>query len=162
MQPVELIVKVYPNEKLAGKVLRDLEHLQGKDALRLFSAAAIEKSASGSTHVHESDDVHAGRGALVGALTGALVGLVGGPVGAVLGAAAGAATGGLTASQVDQGFSHAFLKELKAALQPGTSVILVLVETQWVRRVVEELSLSPGRLLRGVVKAGLAEKLRQS
>ena len=161
MEAVELLVKVYPAQGSAKAALHALEKRAGEKTLRLFSLAALEKDAAGIAQIHESQDVQPGYGALWGAIVGGLIGLLEGPVGVVIGAAAGAATGGLAARKLDIGFSHEFLEQLKTALQPDSSLLLVLVEQSWAEKTVQELEKSPGKLLRHVVKAGLVEQLKE-
>ncbi len=70
-----------------------------------------------------------GRGALFGAITGGIIGLLGGPVGVIVGAAAGAATGGAAAHWIDMGFDNDDLKSLRDSLRPGSSALVVLIES---------------------------------
>jgi uncharacterized membrane protein len=159
MEPIELILAVFPAEGRAFAALQDLKRGEEDGALRLFNAAAVSKDAQGFTRVKEDQDLSAGRGSLFGALVGGLVGLLGGPAGAVVGAAAGAATGGLLASKTDLGFEDAFLDELKGALQSGSSALLLLVEGRWSEAVVGRLGQYEARLYRNAVRKELVDRL---
>lgn len=159
MEAIELILAVFPAEPQAGEALDDLKQREEDGAIRLFNAAAISKDPNSRTSVREDQDLSSGRGSLFGALVGALVGLLGGPAGAVVGAAAGAATGGLVAGKTDLGFEDAFLDELKGALQPGSSALLLLVEERWSDGVAGVLELSGAKLYRHAVRKAVIEQL---
>jgi uncharacterized membrane protein len=160
VEPVELLVKVFPARGGAKIALHALEKRAKEQGLRLVSLAAVEKSAEGAASIHESQDVAPGKGALWGALLGGLLGLLEGPVGVVIGASAGAAAGGIAARKVDQGFSDQFLREVKAALRPDHSLLMVLVEEPWVKKVLPVLDEYPGKLLRHALKEGLVQQLQ--
>jgi uncharacterized membrane protein len=110
--PLELIITVYNDRKTAGQMLDHVKELTKNDNFKLVDAAVLEKDDKGKVHLHDTQDVGAGAGALFGAVTGGLLGLLAGPGGAVVGAVAGAATGGVTAALVDMGFSESQLKDL--------------------------------------------------
>jgi uncharacterized membrane protein len=159
MDPVELILMVFDGGGRADEVFKQLKHLERQKQLRLFDVAVLVKDRNGKTHLMETRDLDARRGALVGAIVGGLVGMLGGPAGAVLGAAAGAATGGVTAGKIDLGFSNDFLEEIRACLKPDNSAILVIVEQTWIDRVVGELEAYQGELFRHALRAEIAAQL---
>lgn len=159
MEAIELILAVFPAEPQAGEALDDLKRREKDGAIRLFNVAAISKDLNNRTSVKEDQDLSSGRGSLFGALVGALVGLLGGPAGVVVGAAAGAATGGLVAGKTDLGFEDAFLDELKSALQPGSSALLLLVEERWSDGAAGVLELSGAKLYRHAVRKAVIERL---
>jgi uncharacterized membrane protein len=161
VEPVELIVMAYPEKGQASQALDDLKALEKGRLVRLVDAAAVEKDQTGKARLIETQDVDAKKGALAGAILGGLLGLLEGPVGVVVGAAAGAATGGMAARKVDMGFSDEFLKQVKGALQPGSSLILALVEETWAERVVEELGKREGKLIRHAVKSEIIIQLTE-
>lgn len=162
MEEFELILVVYEGQPIAAQQLRALQALERRKELRLFNAAIITKSASGVTSLKEVQDVDTSRGAIAGALAGALVGWLGGPVGAVVGALAGATTGGIAASRIDLGFSKSFLKEVRQALKPDSSLLVVMIENLWADKVVEELMKIPGRMFRHAVKDQVVKLLEES
>jgi uncharacterized membrane protein len=162
MEPIELILAVFPAEPLAFEALDDLKEGEEQGLLRLLSAAAVSKDPNGVTRVKDDQDLSAGRGSLFGALVGGLVGLLGGPAGAVIGAAAGAATGGLVAGKTDLGFDDSFLDELKGALQPGSSALLLLVEERWGEEAAGELEGKGARLYRHAVRKDVLDRLAGS
>lgn len=160
MKPTyELILVIYEDEHKAVEVLHALKDFQHEGRVRLFNAAILEKDHAGKTHIHETQDVSTGKGALFGAIVGGLIGLIGGPGGAIVGAAAGAATGGVTADRLDMGFSDDFLRQLKSSLKPGNSALFVLLELEWVERTLAALKPFGGKLLRNALKSDLAARM---
>jgi uncharacterized membrane protein len=103
-------------------------------------------------------DLGAGRNLIVQALVG-LIGLLGGPGGAVIGAVAGAATGGVLAAKTDLGFEDDFLDELKTALHPGKSALLLLLEERWADRAVSALKPRSEKIFRQAVRKDVVERL---
>ena len=156
---VELILAVFPAEPLAAEALDILKAREEDGAFRLINAAALAKDTEGRTAVKEDQDLDAGRGSLFGALVGGLIGLLGGPGGAVIGAVAGAATGGVLAAKTDLGFEDDFLDELKSALHPGKSALLLLLEERWADRAVSVLEAQSEKIFRQAVRKDVVERL---
>ncbi len=102
--PVELIVAAFKNSQKADLALKSLKELEKEGVIRLLNAAVLKKDDHGIVSIHETQDIHAGQGAIFGAIVGGLIGLLGGPAGVIVGAAAGAATGGVAADRIDMGF----------------------------------------------------------
>jgi uncharacterized membrane protein len=162
MDSYELLLAMFADESAAGVALEDLKAREEDGELRIFNAAVIAKDEAGRTILHEDQDVGPGLGTLFGALVGGLIGMLGGPGGAMVGAAAGAATGGLVAGRSDMGFDDKFLKELKMALKPGVSALLLLVEERFAGEVAHALKMKDGRLVRHALRKDLIERLRSN
>ena len=159
MDEIELTLAVFSQEDRAAQTLDDLKQQEEDGALRLYNAALIAKNLAGLTSVKEDQDLGAGRGSLFGALVGGLIGLLAGPGGAIVGAAAGAATGGLVAKKTDLGFEDGFLDDLKRALPPGSSALLLLVEERWGEAVARVLLGQGARLYRHAVRTDIIARL---
>lgn len=159
--PIELLVWAFDEEDIAGEALKELHVLEQQKIIAVINAAVLTKNVEGKTHLHETQDVDAKRGALFGAIMGGLIGLLGGPAGAIVGAAAGAATGGFAAHEIDLGFDSQFLEDLENSLKPGSSALLALVEHEWVDRLVKALDDYKGRLFTQSVKAEIASQLAE-
>src|SRR5271166_2367971 len=101
----------------------------GADVVRFSGRSANHTSVSGTAD-----------GAVSGGFLGSLTGLI------FLNAAAGAASGALT----DVGINEHFMKELSAALSPGSSSLFVLVRKATPDRdkVLEELQGTGGKILK--------------
>jgi hypothetical protein len=74
----------------------------------------------------------------------------------MVGAVAGAATGGVAAQGIDMGFPKADLAELRDALQPNSSALVLLLENRWVEKVAEDLAYLEGKLYRHTLEAEVA------
>jgi uncharacterized membrane protein len=97
--------------------------------LKLKDAVTVVKDDSGKTVVHETIDPTPVRSALSGAMWAGLFGLIlGGPVGWIAGLAVGAGAGVVTAKVVDLGVPDEWVAWFRAAVQPGTATIALLVE----------------------------------
>ncbi len=159
-EQIELLLVVYPDPERAAPVLKDLLARRQSKQVQFRDAAAFRREADGHTTVSEPLDVSASQGSLFGAVVGGLIGLLGGPAGAVVGAMAGAAAGGLAARAADWGFDEKFLAQVKEALQPGSSALLILADAPWNDRLAAELRQPQARLLRNVLRADVIRRLQ--
>lgn len=159
MEDYELILMIFQDDLSAAKALEDLKAREEDGILRIFNAAVLSKDEDGRTVLHEDQDLSPGMGSAFGALVGGLIGLLAGPGGVIVGAAAGAATGGLVAGGTDLGFEDKFLKDVKTALKPGSSVLLLLIERRFGDVVAGTLLKREGQVLRHVVKQDVINRL---
>jgi uncharacterized membrane protein len=156
---VELILAVFPAEYMAAEMLDSFKTSAAGSPYSFLNAAVIAKDLHGRTAVKEDQDVSAGRGTVFGAFVGGLVGLLAGPGGAVVGAVAGAAAGGFLAARIDLGFEDAFLDELKSALQPGKSALLLLIEEQYGDTLTKTLEAHSEKIFRRAVRKDIVDRL---
>lgn len=119
----------------------------------IHSAATIECDQNGEAKFSETADVDKRHGRLFGAVTGGLFGLIGGPVGLVVGALAGAGVGGFTADKIDRGFSNKFLDYFSEQLKPGTSALIVLIDSEGVPALVSSVDHLGGVLVQEEITA---------
>jgi uncharacterized membrane protein/sporulation protein YlmC with PRC-barrel domain len=155
---LELIVAVYDDASDASEVQKQLKE---KSADSVRNSAIVVKDKDGKTHFKETQDVDAKHGRIFGAISGGLIGLIGGPVGAIVGALAGAITGGIVAKHVDMGFSDQFLRRLQELLQPGSSGLLVLVESQHAAEIAQMLKENTDVVLRHTLADEIIERLHE-
>ncbi len=155
---LELIVAVYED---AGDAAKMDKQLKEKAAKKVHNSAIVVKDEDGETHFSEDQDVDAKHGRIFGAISGGLIGLLGGPVGAIVGALAGAITGGIVAKHVDMGFSDQFLRRLQDLLQPGSSGLLVLVESQHAAEIAQLLKENTDVVLRHTLADEIIERLNE-
>jgi uncharacterized membrane protein len=66
----------------------------------------------------------------------------------LLGAAVGASAGAISGALTDLGIDDSFMKDLAANMQPGGSVLFVLVRKSTPDKVLEELSGTGGKVLK--------------
>lgn len=142
-EPAMMIVASFEDEKIAERAMFDLKMDKRSRLFEFRDAALINRDEDNKIHIKETGDMTGGKGVVYGGIIGAVVGLIAGPLGAVIGGVVGAVVGGITAKKVDAGIPDERLKEMAAALQPGTSVILAVVDQRWyedVRARLEEAS----------------------
>jgi uncharacterized membrane protein len=113
----------------ASELLLALANLASEGKLRMHDAVIVAKDEGGRTKIVETVDVTPAKGALSGTWWGMLAGLlVGGPV--FLGAAiGGAAAGALYGKLVDKGLEDQWVKDMASWIDPGTSALLLLVDS---------------------------------
>lgn len=133
--PVQLVVATFKQEGGADQALRALQDAKRDGRIALLDAAVVRRDARNRLHIHETEDVGGGRGAAAGGVVGAIVGLLAGPPGVVVGGAVGALVGAAAATVIDAGIADERVKEIGAALQPGTSSVVAMVEAPSVAEV---------------------------
>jgi uncharacterized membrane protein len=146
-EPAMLIMASFKDEEVAEKAFFDLK-MDKRGRLIVFKDAAIvNRDEEDKLHIKETADMSGGKGVLFGGVIGALVGMIAGPIGAAIGGAAGAVVGGITAKKIDSGIPGERLTEIGAALQPGSSVILAVVEQKWFEPVQSHLEEAGGNVI---------------
>jgi uncharacterized membrane protein/sporulation protein YlmC with PRC-barrel domain len=155
----ELIVAVFDGP---DKAMEANKRLKGEKSDIVRNSAVIVKDEDGKTHFKEAQDVDAKHGRVFGAISGGIVGLIGGPIGAIVGALAGAVTGGIVAKHVDMGFSDQFLRRLQTLLQPGSSALLVMVESQDAAETADMLQRETEVVLRHTLADEIIERLNEA
>jgi uncharacterized membrane protein len=135
----EILAIVLDKPSRASELLLAMANLAGEGKLAMHDAVIIAKDGEGHTKIVETVDVTPARGALSGTWWGMLAGLlIGGPV--FLGAAiGGAAAGALYGKLVDRGLEDQWVKDMAAWIDPGTSALLLLVDSGLDPAVIEEL-----------------------
>jgi uncharacterized membrane protein len=135
----EILAIVLDKPSRASELLLALANLRSEGKLVLHDAVIVAKDEHGHTKIVETVDVTPLRGALAGTWWGMLGGLlIGGPV--FLGAAiGGAAAGALYGRLVDKGLEDKWVKDMAAWIDPGTSALLLLVDSGLDPAVLEEL-----------------------
>jgi uncharacterized membrane protein len=124
----------------AQELLLALTRQASAGHLRLKDAVFVVNDEGGRVHVRETIDPAPGRAAVSGALWAGLFGLIlGGPVGWAAGLAVGAGAGAVTAKAVDLGIPDAWVAWFKEAVQPGATILAVLVEEVDTEAVAAEL-----------------------
>ncbi len=119
--------------------------LASQGHVRLKDVVSLTKDGEGKVTVHETIDPQPKQAALSGALWASLFGLIlGGPVGWVAGAALGAGTGAITAKTVDLGITDEWVDWFRAAVQPGTHTVVLLIDDVDRNALVEETKRFPG------------------
>lgn len=140
-----LVVIGYDNAFKAEEVRLTLRKLQKEYLIDLEDAVVAVKDAKGKIKLNQAINLTAA-GAVGGGFWGSLIGLIflNPLLGAAVGAAAGAASGALT----DVGINDKFMKDLAAAMNPGSSALFVLVRKATPDKVLAELQGSGGKVLK--------------
>jgi len=128
---LELVMIMFDDENDAADAYKAVRTLQTDGMIDIVDAAMVVKRSDGTSQIRDTQDVDAPHGRLFGIVVGSLVGLIGGPAGALIGAVAGGATGAVSASLIDFGFLKDDLQALLDRLTPGSSALVVLVESIW-------------------------------
>jgi len=140
-----LVVVAYDDPFQAEEVRLKLRRLQQDYLIDLEDAVVATKNDKGKVKLHQAINL-AGAGALSGGFWGALIGLI--FMMPLLGAAVGAGAGAISGALSDVGIDDKFMKELASNMQPGSSVLFVLVRKATPDKVLAELSGTGGRLLK--------------
>ena len=146
-EPSILILASFEDEAIADKAFFDLKMDKRGRLIKFKDAAIVNRDEQDKIHIKETADLGGGKGMLYGGVIGALVGLIAGPIGAVIGGALGVVVGGITAKKFDAGIPDERLTQIGAALQPGSSVILAVVEQRWLEPVQSRLEEAGGEVL---------------
>ena len=158
--PVELIVAAFQSEQGADNALKKLQAAKKEHLIAIQNAAVIRRDHNDKLHITETADWSGGKGAAVGAIVGGAIGLIF-PPSLLAAGAIGAGIGALGAKLSDSGFRDDELKEIGAALKPGTSAIVAVVEHTWVADLERQLAAEGARTMRQAITADIAAQLRR-
>jgi uncharacterized membrane protein len=140
-----LVVVSYEQEFQAEEVRLKLRKLQKDYLISLEDAVVAVKDKKGKVKLNQSMNLTAA-GAMSGTFWGALIGLI--FMMPLLGAAVGASAGAVSGALTDLGIDDKFMKDLAANMQPGASVLFVLVRESTPDKVLEELTGTGGKILK--------------
>lgn len=143
--PQELVGVAFETPFRAQEFLVAVGGLAAAGRLKLRDAVTVLKDADGKTTARETIDPTPGRSALSGAMWAGLFGLIlGGPVGWVAGLAVGAGAGAASAKVVDLGIPDEWVGWFKQAVEPGRTIVALLVEDLDPDALVGEVERFPG------------------
>lgn len=133
-----------------------------KHDLELLDVVTIVKDHDDRTRVIESIDPTPGQSAISGGMWAGLFGLLlGGPIGFAAGAAFGAGVGAVTAKVVDLGLPDAWVAWFREAVRPGTTTVVLLLDSPNVETVLSELERFTGaRLVYANVPPDVIDRIR--
>lgn len=133
-----------------------------KHDLELLDVVTIVKDHDGRTRVIESIDPTPGQSAISGGMWAGLFGLLlGGPIGFAAGAAFGAGVGAVTAKVVDLGLPDEWVAWFREAVRPGTTTVVLLLDSPDVETVLRELERFTGaRLVYANVPPDVIDRIR--
>jgi uncharacterized membrane protein len=140
----ELVVIAFPSEAKAEEVRRKLLAMQKEYLIELGDAVIAVKDSQGHIKLNQLLNTTAA-GAVSGAFWGSLIGLI--FLMPVAGAAIGAASGALGGKLTDIGINDKWMKDVAAAIQPGTAALFVLIRKVTTDKVLEGLRGEGGTVL---------------
>jgi uncharacterized membrane protein len=140
-----LIVVGYDDVHKADEVRLTLLKLQHEYLIDLEDAVVAVKRADGKIKLNQAVNLTT-YGAVQGSFWGLLIGMI--FLSPLLGAALGASTGAVTGALTDVGINDNFMKEVAAALKPGTSALFVMVKHATPDKVAEHIKGLGGTIIR--------------
>ena len=146
--PQTLVGVAFDSMFRAQEFLVAAQGLAAGKKLKLNDAVIVGKNDEGKTMVHETIDPTPGASAMSGALWAGLFGLMlGGPVGWIAGMAVGAGAGAVTAKVVDLGISDEWVAWFRETVEPGATIVALLVQELDRDALVTEVARFPGAQL---------------
>jgi uncharacterized membrane protein len=153
-----VVVVTFDNEHEATDLRRTLRSLEKNDLLDVEDAAVIVRDAEGKVKV----DDETSHGVAVGIGAGALAGLFVAFMFPIVGIAVGAASGAAVAHFMELGVDKKFVKDVTEALQPGTSALLIVVNSSNQEAVRAALGPYKGTLYQTSLDTEAEETLREA
>src|SRR5205814_9853909 len=145
MQMADLVQITFPSEEKAEQVRQKLLDLQQEYLIELSDAVIAVKQPNGHAKLNQLFHPTAA-GAVSGTFWGSLVGLI--FLMPLAGAAIGAASGAISGALTDLGINDRWMKELAAAIQPGTAALFLLIRKVTPDKVLEGLRGEGGTVMR--------------
>lgn len=155
--PMHLIIAAFSDATAAEKALKSLEESQDQKLIGIHAAVALHKDEAGLIHF-EDVGLTPAKGAVGGVVLGAVIGVLTGGTGIALGAL-GALVGGMVGRRKrDSGFPVERVNQVAAALAPGSSAVLIVMEPGWAVVLEERLGLLGAEVLTVDIPAGVSEQ----
>jgi uncharacterized membrane protein len=141
----DLVVIAFPTEAKAEEVRQKLLAMQKEYLIELGDAVIAVKDAGGRIKLNQLLNTTAA-GAVSGTFWGSLIGLI--FLMPLAGAAIGAATGAIGGALTDVGINDGWVKEVAAAIKPGTAALFLLIRKATADKVLERLRGEGGTVMR--------------
>jgi len=141
----ELVVIAFPNETQAEAVRQKLLAMQKEYLIELGDAVIAVKDDQGRIKLNQLLNTTA-VGAVSGSFWGSLIGLI--FLMPLTGAAIGAASGAISGKLTDIGINDKWMKDVAAAIQPGTAALFLLIRKVTADKVLEGLKGEGGTVMK--------------
>jgi uncharacterized membrane protein len=141
----ELVVISFPSEAKAEEVRQKLLAMQKDYLIELGDAVIAIKDGHGRVKLNQLLNTTTA-GAVSGTFWGSLIGLI--FLMPLAGAAIGAASGAIGGALTDIGINDRWMKEVAAAIQPGTAALFVLIRKVTPDKVLDGLRGEGGTVMR--------------
>jgi uncharacterized membrane protein len=154
-----LVVIGYDDSFKAQEVRLMFAKMQKDYLVDLEDAAVAVKDEHGKVKLHQAVNLTAA-GAVSGGFWGALIGLI--FLSPLLGMAVGATAGAVSGALSDVGIDDKFMKDLAATMNPGSSVLFVLIRSATPDKVLDELKGTGGHVLKTSLSHDDEAKLQEA
>jgi uncharacterized membrane protein len=141
----DLVVIAFPTEAKAEEVRQKLLAMQKEYLIELSDAVIAVKDTNGRIKLNQLLHTTAA-GAVSGTFWGSLIGLI--FLMPLAGAAIGAASGAIGGALTDIGINDRWMKDVAAAIQPGTAALFLLIRKVTADKVLEGLRGEGGTVMR--------------
>jgi uncharacterized membrane protein len=141
----DLVVIAFANEAKAEEVRQKLLAMQKEYLIELGDAVIAVKDADGRVKLNQLLNTTTA-GAVSGTFWGSLIGLI--FLMPLAGAAIGAASGAIGGALTDIGINDRWMKDVAAAIQPGTAALFLLIRKVTADKVLEGLRGEGGTVMR--------------
>ena len=141
----ELVVIAFPNETQAEAVRQKLLAMQKEYLIELGDAVIAVKDDQDRIKLNQLLNTTA-LGAVSGTFWGSLIGLI--FLMPLAGAAIGAASGAIGGKLTDIGINDKWMKDVAAAIQPGTAALFLLIRKVTADKVLEGLKGEGGTVMK--------------
>src|SRR6476660_4312210 len=141
----DLVVIAFPTEAKAEEVRQKLLAMQKEYLIELGDAVIAIKDDQGRIKLNQLLNTTAA-GAVSGAFWGSLIGLI--FLMPLVGAAIGAASGVIGGKLTDIGINDKWMKDVAAAIQPGTAALFLLIRKLTADKVLEGLKGEGGTVMK--------------
>ena len=153
-----LVVITFNREHEARDARKAVSSLARQGLIRVDDAAVIMKDPDGKVHVDNELESSTKTGALVGGLLGALLSFIFPLAGIVVGAIGG----GLVGKTIEPGVDQRFVKEVSAALKPGSSALFFMFDADDITGALAALRPFRGTLYQTTLSSETEESLRHA
>ena len=140
--PNHLVALQFDSALRANEFVAAAVRMQSEGHLLVSDAVFITKDADGTAFVTETTDLSTGSGAMSGAVWGGLFGIL--LAVPIAGLAIGAGLGALAAKSTDIGVSDEFVESMRATVEPGKTVLVMMASHVNDTAVLDELKRFPG------------------
>lgn len=152
-----LVAVAYEDEFKAQEMRVKLLRMQRSHLVDLEDAVVVRPKGDGKVKLEQLTNL-AALGAMGGGFWGLLIGAL--FMSPLLGFALGAGTGAASGALSDVGIDDEFMKELAAQLEPGGSVLFVLIRQSTPDKVLEELRGTGGKVIHSSLSHTDEERLQ--
>lgn len=153
-----LVVITFNDIHEAREARNALGKLAGQGLLKVVDAAVITRDADNKLHVDNELESSTKTGALVGGLLGAMLSFIFPLAGIVVGAIGG----GLVGKTIEPGVDQGFVKDVSAALKPGSSALFFMFDADDITGALAALRPFRGTLYQTTLSSETEESLRHA